>query len=1392
MSKSLAGLRSALFSSFVALIILSGAVAQAQPNLFKGRGRPANPGPHGAAANAVDVDADVLSAGPAQLWLDLPGRPAALASATDFETRANGGLVWRGDVPSFANSHVVLTRHKGLVVGTVWVDDETYEISPGPGQSHRITRLDPSSFPACEAGLAPQLSPASAQDTQGSSAKGPLAVAAADPNAEMHLLSMYTPQARDAAGSVAAIEATIQAAVDNANSSFINSDMIGRYVLVHTALANRNDSGNLSSDLNWLDSDAATASLRNLHGADMVSLIVENGGSGCGIGYVQRNPGSGFASAAFQVTDRGCAVGNLTFAHEHGHNIGMEHDPANGPLPSSASFPWSFGHHINSNLARTVMAYNCPSGCPRLMFHSNPDIFYQGFPTGVASSADNARTGDTTALIVHDFRPDANPATLSSIAVTPSSATVEIGQQQSYSSIGTYSDASTQDLTATAIWSSTNAAVATVSAGSATAVSAGSTGITASFDGVTSNSATLNVNPATLSSIAITPVASSIEVGQQQAYVAIGTYSDASTQDITAIATWSSTNNPVATITEGTATGVSAGSAGITASSEGVTSNSATLTVTSPATLSSIAITPVAASIDVGQQQGYSAIGTYSDLGTQDLTATATWSSTNAAVATVSAGTSTAVSPGSAGITAALDGVTSNSATLTVNPATLSSIAITPVASSIDIGQQQVYDAIGTYSDSSTQNLTATATWSSTNAAVATVSAGTATAVSAGSAGITAELDGVTSNSATLTVNSATLNSIAITPVATSIDIGQQQVYSAIGTYSDSSTQDLTATAAWSSANAAVATVSAGTATAVSAGSAGITAALDGVTSNSATLTVNPATLSSIAITPVATSIDIGQQQVYSAIGTYSDSSTQNLTATAAWSSANTAVATVSAGTATGVSAGSAGITAALDAVTSNSATLTVSAPAVLTSITVGPASATISSGSTRQFSATGNYDDFTTQDLTASATWASSNASVATINASGLASGSSAGTTNITASFDVVTSSPASLTVTVFDATGLAPNLIQAGVLTNVTVSGTGFVAGATLGFQNGSGPAPQATIISVSPSQILASFAVGTNGPKRNRTWDVIVQNGDGQTDVLPAALTVTLNAIPNNPPSVSIASPANGSSHALAALISFSGSANDVEDGGISANLSWTSNLDGAIGSGAGFSTSALSEGVHQITASVTDAGGLGGNSSISITVGNPNTAPNVSITSPGNGSSFLQGASVSFAGTATDNEDGNLAGSLSWSSNLDGGIGSGASFNTSGLSIGNHTITASVTDAGGLAGSDQITVTVTSNSPAVTVTSVNPASMAKGNSGTVVVNGSNFVSGASVSFENGGGPGPNVTGVVFVNSSQLNVAVSIPSNGPKRTVVWDVRVTNPDSSTGVGAGMFTTTR
>ena len=235
----------------------------------------------------------------------------------------------------------------------------------------------------------------------------------------------------------------------------------------------------------------------------------------------------------------------------------------------------------------------------------------------------------------------------------------------------------------------------------------------------------------------------------------------------------------------------------------------------------------------------------------------------------------------------------------------LVSIAVTPANPTITDGTTQQFIATGTYSDSSTQNLTSSVTWSSSNTAAATISSGgLATGVATGSTTIQAT-SGSISGSTGLTVTSV-LVSIAVTPANPSIAKGTTQQFTATGTYSDSSTQNLTSSVTWSSSNTAAATItSGGLAAGVAAGSTLIQATLGSI-SGSTGLTVTAPVLVSIAVTPANPSIAVGATQQFTATGTYSDSSTQNLTSSVNWSSSSAATATItSGGLATGVATGS-------------------------------------------------------------------------------------------------------------------------------------------------------------------------------------------------------------------------------------------------------------------------------------------------------------------------------------------------------------------------------------------------------------------------------------------------------------------------------------------------------
>lgn len=182
-----------------------------------------------------------------------------------------------------------------------------------------------------------------------------------------------------------------------------------------------------------------------------------------------------------------------------------------------------------------------------------------------------------------------------------------------------------------------------------------------------------------------------------------------------------------------------------------------------------------------------------------------------------------------------------------------------------------------------------------------------------------------------------------------------------------------------------------------------------------------------------------GATQQYAAVATLSDGSTNNVTSAVTWTSSATAVAAINnAGLATGLASGATTLKATVDGI-SGTATLTVTpAAASLSSITVTPATASLAAGASQQFTATGNYSDGSTANLTSSVTWTSSDPSVATINAAGLASGVAAGSATITAALNGVTGA-ASLTVTATVAT-----------LTSIAVTPPNptFTAGATQQF--------------------------------------------------------------------------------------------------------------------------------------------------------------------------------------------------------------------------------------------------------------------------------------------------------------------------------------------------------
>jgi Bacterial Ig-like domain (group 2) len=386
----------------------------------------------------------------------------------------------------------------------------------------------------------------------------------------------------------------------------------------------------------------------------------------------------------------------------------------------------------------------------------------------------------------------------------------------------------------------------------------------------------------------------------------------------------------------------------------------------------------------------------------------------------------------------------------------VTAIAITPPNSTTPLGVSAQLTATATYSNGTTGNVTAQASWSSSNPQVASVGTsggtnGLVVPVSAGATVITASLGGV-SGTSSFTVAAASVTAIAITPANSSTPLGVSEQLTATATYSDHTAGNVTAQAGWSSSNPQVATVNTGGATnglvtPSSQGATVITATFAGI-SGITNVTVTAAALKSITVTPPSPSIVLGAKEQFAASGTYTDNTNQNITNSVTWSSSNTAVATIANsgtgdGLATSVATGTATITATLGAITA-STSLTV-APAQLSSLTVSPSSSSIELINTnQQFTATGTYSDGSTKDVTAQVTWTTGDPGVIQVSndirTPGLGTPISVGSTTVSATSGSVVGT-ASLSVATSGLSSWTAHAFQGGTGSPMAYSGSRYV---------------------------------------------------------------------------------------------------------------------------------------------------------------------------------------------------------------------------------------------------------------------------------------------------------------------------------------------------------------
>ena len=567
--------------------------------------------------------------------------------------------------------------------------------------------------------------------------------------------------------------------------------------------------------------------------------------------------------------------------------------------------------------------------------------------------------------------------------------------------VGYYSDGSINNLTDLVVWSKEGTGVINNTdgqSGNFMGNQVGVTKITAQLGNLIS-SYSIAVTEAKLSSISISSPALSLPVGMEAQLSATGIYTDNTKIDLTNTVTWMYDGNGdgendsiLANIynvsgSHGKLTGVAKGNGKVIARFQNF-SASLLFPITSAELVSFSLGAPQI--ISNGLQGKITAVGSFTDGSTKDITSEIKFSTTGKIFIDQITGVYSTNGTENAKVTAYL-GNLSNSVSITVTEAVLGSISVTTDKSTLAKGVKAKLKATGIYTDNSTVDMTNTVTWitdsnddgindTSIGRIDTTESMGEFSSLNPGTVTIKA-IQGKISGSTKITVTPATLVTLSLGS-SKLIANGLQLKLTAIGTYSDNSTQDMTSLALWSSSGKASIgndSISSGLMNTNGEETVTITANVKG-TIATVSITVLPAEITSLSISSSEITQAKGTSQKIQIGGYFTDGSVRDITSQVTFSIDSngdaiddSTIASISnlsesKGTILAISEGKATIKATIGkvSITSN---LIVS-PADLTSITITPANIQFAKGLSQKFTATGFYTDNSTRDITSSVTW--------------------------------------------------------------------------------------------------------------------------------------------------------------------------------------------------------------------------------------------------------------------------------------------------------------------------------------------------------------------------------------------------------------------------------------
>lgn len=328
------------------------------------------------------------------------GRVFSLVPTETREDEQTRTRVVRGVLPD--GGWFVLAQGTKGVEGAVWTNDASFGIRGSnldPDRHLALVELiasDHAATHSCAGGLMPEGidgAPSPVRIEPGMNDANGVRRGEVEPT---RVLVVYDQNALD---DVFDMDAYIGAMIESANFSYANSntnapriELAGSFFI----------SDQFSDDFGTVLRQATNRydgvgdqmhALRDATDADVIATLIDQPGF-CGLAWLAPE----FPDYAVSASDIDCALTNLTFAHELGHNQGCAHDPDNA---GSSYREYGYGHRWDNNQWRSVMAYSPGSRVPHF---SNPDVLYEGTPTGIANQRDNARLLDLTQPLMSTMR----------------------------------------------------------------------------------------------------------------------------------------------------------------------------------------------------------------------------------------------------------------------------------------------------------------------------------------------------------------------------------------------------------------------------------------------------------------------------------------------------------------------------------------------------------------------------------------------------------------------------------------------------------------------------------------------------------------------------------------------------------------------------------------------------------------------------------------------------------------------------------------------------------------------------------------------------------------------------------------------------------------------------